>query len=82
MNSSRTLSITSKLAQFGSRMIVEVNNKMFEQWAKNYTNLLDNQGVDGADANPNVANEGEALMEVLWPGRMSKDSLRDKRVIL
>ena len=40
MQSSMKLSITGKLAQFGSRMIVAVNNKMFDQWAKNFTDLL------------------------------------------
>ena len=40
MNSSMSLSITGKLAQFGSRMIVAVNNKLFDQWAKNFTDLL------------------------------------------
>ena len=40
MHSSMILSITGKIAQFGSRMIVAVNNKMFEQWVVNFTNLL------------------------------------------
>ena len=40
MQSSMTLSITGKIAQFGARMIVAVNNKMFDQWAKNFTDLL------------------------------------------
>ena len=48
MKSSMALSITGKLAQFGSRMIVAVNNKMFDQWAKNFTSLLD-QGSEAAE---------------------------------
>ena len=56
-----TLSITGKLAQFGSRMIVAVNNKMFDQWAKNFMDLLDNQGVDGEDAVQGSPKEVEAL---------------------
>ena len=61
MNSSMTLSITGKLAQFGSRMIVAVNNKMFDQWAKNFMDLLDNQGFDGEDAVQGSLKEVEAL---------------------
>ena len=48
MKSSMALSITGKLAQFGSRMIVAVNNKMFDQWAKNFTSLVD-QGSEAAE---------------------------------
>ena len=43
MKSSMSLSITGKLAQFGARMIVAVNNKMFDQWAKSFTDLLNEQ---------------------------------------
>ena len=43
MLSSMSLSITGRLAQFGARMIVAVNNKMFDQWAKSFTDLLNEQ---------------------------------------
>ena len=43
MLSSMSLSITGRLAQFGGRMIVAVNNKMFDQWAKSFTDLLNEQ---------------------------------------
>ena len=43
MYSCMKLSITGKIAQFGSRMIVAVNNKMFEQWVMNFTNLLNDK---------------------------------------
>ena len=43
MQSSMKHSITGRLAQFGARMIVAVNNKMFDQWAKNFTDLLNEQ---------------------------------------
>ena len=43
MQSSMSLSITGRLAQFGARMIVAVNNKMFDQWAKSFTELLNEQ---------------------------------------
>ena len=43
MKSSMSLSVTGRLAQFGGRMIVAVNNKMFDQWAKSFTDLLNEQ---------------------------------------
>ena len=43
MQSSMSLSITGRLAQFGARMIVAVNNKMFYQWATSFTELLNEQ---------------------------------------
>ena len=43
MKSSMSLSITGRLAQFGGRMIVAVNNMMFDQWAKSFTDLLNEQ---------------------------------------
>ena len=60
MKSSMALSINGKLAQFGSRMIVAVNNKMFDQWSENFTDILEKQCADGTDANSNEANS-EAL---------------------
>ena len=53
MKSSMTLSITGKLAQFGSRMIVAVNNKMFGQWATNFTALLDQGDEDSQEVTDN-----------------------------
>ena len=43
MQSSMSLSITGRLAQFGARMIVAVNNKMFDQWASSFTELMNQQ---------------------------------------
>ena len=43
LKSSMSLSITGRLSQFGARMIVAVNNKMFDQWAKSFTDLLNEQ---------------------------------------
>ena len=43
MQSSMSLSITGRLAQFGARMIVAGNNKMFDQWATSFTELLNEQ---------------------------------------
>ena len=35
-----TVSITGRIAQSGSRMIEAVNNKLFEQFIQNFSNLL------------------------------------------
>ena len=35
-----TVSITGRIAQFGSHMIEAVNNKLFEQFIQNFSNLL------------------------------------------
>ena len=43
MQSSMSLTITGRLAQFGARMIVAVNNKMFDQWATSFTELMNEQ---------------------------------------
>ena len=43
MQSSMSLSITGRLAQFGARMIVAVNKKMFDQWATSFKELLNEQ---------------------------------------
>ena len=34
------VSITGRIAQFGARMIEVVNNKMFEQFINNFTNMI------------------------------------------
>ena len=35
-----SVSITGRIAQFGARMIEAVNNKLFEQFTQNFSNLL------------------------------------------
>ena len=37
------VSITGRIAQFGSRMFEAVNNKLFEQFINNFSNLLDQE---------------------------------------
>ena len=64
MQSSMSLSITGKLAQFGARMIVAVNNKMFDQWATSFTELMNQQtslkdSVENSNALQNSVNEVE-----------------------
>ena len=36
-----TVSITGMIAQFRARMIEAVNNKMFEQFISNFTNMME-----------------------------------------
>ena len=42
-----TVSITGRIAQFGSRMIEAVNNKLFEQIIQNFSNLLTKENERG-----------------------------------
>ena len=42
-----TASITGRIAQFGSRMIEAVNNKLFEQFIQNFSNLLTQENERG-----------------------------------
>ena len=41
-----TVSITGRTAQFGARMIDAVNNKMFEQFISNFTNMMEQENED------------------------------------
>mgnify|MGYP000414787588 CR=1 FL=1 len=41
------VSITGRIAQFGSRMIEAVNNKLFEQFIQNFSNLLTQENERG-----------------------------------
>ena len=41
-----TVSITGRIAQFGARMIEAVNNKMFEQFISNFTNMMEQVNVN------------------------------------
>ena len=56
MQSSMSLSITGRLAQFGARMIVAVNNKMFEQWATSFTELM-NEQISSKDSEEKSSNQ-------------------------
>ena len=60
MQSSMSLSITGRLAQFGARMIVAVNNKMFDQWATSFTELLNEQtsSKDSEEKSNNQPDDG------------------------
>jgi len=56
MQSSMKLSITGKLAQFGSRMIVAVNNKMFDHWSNNFIELLNDKSENNTIVNDSTKN--------------------------
>ena len=45
-----TVSITGRIAQFGGRMIEAVNNKMFEQFISNFTNMMEQENEDVSTA--------------------------------
>ena len=45
-----TVSITGRIAQFGARMIEAVNNKMFEQFISNFTNMMQQENEDVSTA--------------------------------
>ena len=45
-----TVSITGRIAQFGARMIGAVNNKMFEQFISNFTNMMEQGNGDESTA--------------------------------
>ncbi len=63
MQSSMSLSITGRLAQFGARMIVAVNNKMFDQWATSFTDLLNEQtsSKDSEEKSNNQPDNGNVV---------------------
>jgi len=47
-----SVSITGRIAQFGARMIEAVNNKLFEQFTQNFSNLLAKEnGAAGVGTN-------------------------------
>ena len=43
---SMIVSITGRIAQFGVHMIEVVNNKMFEQFIRNFTNMIEQGNWD------------------------------------
>ena len=60
-----TVSITGRIAQFGSRMIEAVNNNLFEQFIKNFSNLLAQETERGnVDEVPSKAVTNKAALLV------------------
>ena len=53
VKSSMKLSVTGKLAQFGARMIVAVNNKLFNQFTQSFTQMVETgESATGTEAAP------------------------------
>ncbi len=68
IKSSMKLSITGKLAQFGARMIVAVNNKLFGQFTQSFTEMVETGETGaGAEATPvdGLKLAGSALMGMI-----------------
>jgi len=80
------LSITGKLAQFGSRMIVDVSDHVFKQFLSNFRNQLQAASDSAISNEAPVAEEAEPLnalslfFAMLWSsilkliGKEPKDS--------
>ena len=71
-----SISITGRIAQFGSRMIEAVNNKLFDQFTQNFSTLMDNQNRE-ADANTNLL-EAEPVKTASLVGSVVLSELKKK----
>ena len=56
MNVTMDISITGMLAQFGSRLITDVSNTVFDQFVQNFKNQL-----DGKEAGDNTISAGSVM---------------------
>ena len=54
VNNTMNISIAGKLAQFGSRMIVDVSDQVFKQFLNNFRNQMELNTADSASAEPAV----------------------------
>lgn len=71
-----SISITGRIAQFGSRMIEAVNNKLFDQFTQNFSTLMANQNRE-ADANTNLL-EAEPVKAASLVGSVVVSELKKK----
>ena len=71
-----TVSITGRIAQFGSRMIEAVNNKLFEQFIQNFSNLLTQENERGNV--DEVPSEVEPVKEASLVGSIIVSELKRK----
>ena len=71
-----TVSITGKIAQFGARMIEAVNNKMFEQFISNFTNMIEQENGDESTAGRPT--EAEPVKAVSLVGSVIVSELKKK----
>jgi len=70
------VSITGRIAQFGSRMIEAVNNKLFEQFIQNFSNLL-TQENEGCNVDE-VPSEAEPVKAASLVGSIIVSELKRK----
>ena len=71
-----TVSITGRIAQFGARMIDVVNNKMFEQFISNFTNMME-QG-NGGESTAGRPREAEPVKAASLVGSVIVSELKKK----
>jgi hypothetical protein len=71
-----TVSITGRIAQFGARMIEAVNNKMFEQFISNFTNMIE-QG-NGDESTAGKTREAEPVKATSLVGSVIMSELKKK----
>ena len=71
-----TVSITGKIVQFGARMIEAVNNKMFEQFISNFTNMME-QG-NGDESTAGRPREAEPVKAASLFGAVIVSELKNK----
>ena len=71
-----TVSITGRIAQFGARMIEAVNNKMFEQFITNFTNMMEQE--NGDESNAGVSRKAEPVKAASLVGSVIVSELQKK----
>ena len=71
-----SVSITGRIAQFGARMIEAVNNKLFDQFIQNFSNLLARENVE-TDAEF-IAAEAEPVKAASLVGSVILSELKKK----
>ena len=71
-----TVSITGRIAQFGARMIEAVNNKMFEQFISNFTNMMEQE--NGNESNAVKPKEVEPVKAASIVGSVIVSELKNK----
>jgi len=81
-----TVSITGRIAQFGVRMIEAVNNKMFEQFISNFTNMMEKrEGNESTSGRPREAEPvkaatlvGSVILSELKKNLTKKQNLNER----
>ena len=74
MESNITISINGKLAHFGSRMIIAVNNKMFDEWSNNFLKLIDGNENNLEDVSTSNSLDAGSITLTALKGLFKKDN--------